>query len=1193
MNEMDHLRSSLGAELRKVRIEVTQFEAEVFAKNQKLASLEGRLEGATEIRDFDERFKQDYSIDIKCGREVDPMSLKDEVDCLRNQLRSQKMDSEKLNTELECTIQAGQSKAMLLQQKIASISEEKSLMEQEVDGSQNPINNRDEQIVEMQQMLLKHKERAAELGRNPQNTTNEIDDYKDNLSDFVPLTDGVQSSTAKLEDRINMLEKELSEAKISWSESVANLEKAYGRIEELESQFTGKDERTISLESQLQDITNALFEEKSRVYIMEKECGSNTQFQIEQELDNKKVCSEISELENKITDMKKRSDRKNAEKNEMISSLQKEIAKGEKEQSVLISKLDQDLQMKIENTKTFLPSKDNRTEELEELVLNYELNLKNLEDLLSKANSAIVLLEERICCQKQEKTTLTGQLRKANETIINIESLGDDTKVASMELKIQALLSSQTKLNIKLNKASVILEEEREGWTAKVELFDHERSVFKAEQSKLQEVVTKQDNLIATFQKDSKESKNRLTNTKSVISELEKEIKEKEKKIEYSENQIRDKDRENEIQTNMRKRFEEGLESARNEITKKNKNILLEEGRRKNLEDKVRSLDEKLQSREDSLFELNNKLENIKTQSLEKEKYIKSLEEVVEKTKEENFDQNNAVGSLKITAENFKSDLAKAQDDITANVIKIKSLEDLYENEMESRVNLEGEIAVVKVQTSKSQRLQEKLAKELEGTKQENETLEDQLSKNKNALKSLDDSSRVEISNLEDLITKMTTDLALRDDEIRELRLFELKDAEEIAALLREKIDSLEEDALHRIQERATEKAELVSNLEHLKSQTQVLSLTTESKSLDQEKEADSMKKSIESLQCKKHFLESRLNELTVIIDERDKTIHELKEAENMKIEFEQSLIRERELTDVKLKNNNSLHKEELEKTLSEFESILQKLEDSEILLAEKSCRLCEMVDHNRDIESALEKEQTEHRNMKGKCSQGRVDLEEMKQDLENARDELRRKESVLESKLKEERDQRENAEKSLQIVKSKYKEAIRTKRNVTELDKENEELRDKIRRQDTYLQRKLQKEKVDRLTPTKSIGVPRSISRTPNQRNAKNSRRALPPASSSASAYSRSKLQAPSTIGRGISTGRSIVSPSVTSCRSARTFSRKTKMHTPVKQEEALSPRDILQSDRDNRSATSELSSILRTPKASDTPAVLDWELE
>ena len=183
-------------------------------------------------------------------------------------------------------------------------------------------------------------------------------------------------------------------------------------------------------------------------------------------------------------------------------------------------------------------------------------------------------------------------------------------------------------------------------------------------------------------------------------------------------------------------------------------------------------------------------------------------------------------------------------------------------------------------------------------------------------------------------------------------------------------------------------------------------------------------------------------------------------ELEDLKVEYKDAVARDKELANIKLRNQESLHKEELEAALSELESTFQKLNDSEKLLAERTCRLGEMTDHNRDIELELEKEQTERQTIEKKFLKEQNNLREVKTDLKKLQGELRRKENYLESKLKEEQNQKEYAEESLRIARNKYKDAIKTKRNVTELERENKELKDKISRQEAYLQRKLQKEK-------------------------------------------------------------------------------------------------------------------------------------
>ena len=119
---MENLRSSLGADLRKARLEAAQFEAEVYAKNQTLASLEGRMDGAKAIRE-----KECAVNSAKGPSDTDMLEKKIEV--LHDHLQSTENDSTQYHAELEMTIQAVRNEAMFMQRKIDSLSEEKLSIE--------------------------------------------------------------------------------------------------------------------------------------------------------------------------------------------------------------------------------------------------------------------------------------------------------------------------------------------------------------------------------------------------------------------------------------------------------------------------------------------------------------------------------------------------------------------------------------------------------------------------------------------------------------------------------------------------------------------------------------------------------------------------------------------------------------------------------------------------------------------------------------------------------------------------------------------------------------------------------------------------------------------------------------------------------------------------------------------------------
>jgi chromosome segregation ATPase len=1002
MNQMENLRSNTGADLRKARLQVAQCEAEVFVKNQNLASLEGRLEGAKEIRDAGKNIQQGDINNIESER-ADLIASENEIECLREQLQSTETDSKKVQVALERTIQEARNESTLLRQKIESLSEEKCIIEKEVEESRSVMNGRDEQIIEVQEMVLKHEKRAHDLERKLQYTTKDLEEHKQMLSEIANKESA--NNYKKLEERIRMLEKELLEAQISRSHSTSDLEEAQTRIEELEKRLIGEDELTESLQNQLQDATNELLEEKSKAHIMETAYNSTTQLQLERESHDEETRFKISIMEDKIKEMEKQSNdqgiqiedsrKENNDKDKMISSLKVDIIEGQEETKELRSELrmrcadmekiklllnqkDKDHEMKIETTNGGLKSKENRIVELEKILSSNEENVKSLQDSLSKAKDSILQLEDRIRLEEDKLNSTRAEMKEKDQIV----------------------------------------------------------DKFNASTRSLKEVT----------------------------------------------------------------------EKASNEITR-----------------------------------------------------------------------------LTETADNLKLDVENAKKDVTTKDDKIKFLEESLKAEKESRMKLEGEIAVTREYASESQKVNEDLKKELDEKKLGNSTVEEMLSETRKALEELNLSSCEHVSSLENQILQMKADLTRKDIEIRDLRLVEL--------------------------------------------------MGTNNEQRDQD--TDSLRKTIDSLQSSKQELELYINKLTETISHRDATIEELNgvilqsgkgeaeiwkerealckaesearnQLENIKAEYQRAAACEKELLDRKLKKKDSLHKEELENILFELESTMKKLLDSESLLSERGCRLVEMADHTRDVKLELEKEQTRRREIESKFIREQNDLETVRADLKKVQVEILIKESFLESKLKEERNQKKCAEESLQIARKKYKKETKTRRDIIELERENGELKGKIRRQEAYLQRKLQKEKADRVrcTPSNIVTSPdKSVPRTPTQRTKTSSSKDFPRPT-----ISRSRLQAPSSIS-GISTGipsirksRPKITPTAASSRSTRTTrsvsSRNTHFQTPSKQEPALSPRDILQSELgDDRSVASELSSILRSPKAKATNSpgakVPDWELE
>jgi chromosome segregation ATPase len=665
------------------------------------------------------------------------------------------------------------------------------------------------------------------------------------------------------------------------------------------------------------------------------------------------------------------------------------------------------------------------------------------------------------------------------------------------------------------------------------------------------------------------------------------------------------------------------LESAQNEIVQRNLDVASRDKKCSELTRKLEELEKVLASREQRLMEVDSLMESKKKGSHGDQERIQELERsnqslgaALERANEELVKEKDRFKGLEEAAERHQKESEQFYQDKSANEHKIKTLEDALQREIQSKNGLELDVAAVSETLAVTQRQNAELQRKLEERNQSLAIAHEELLETKADAPTPDSAVLKDKASLESQIAKLTTELALRDDEIRELRLVELKDAEETITSLTEEINALTEEALQKNMEKIAEKANLTAEIERLNDRLQSFTLQRQSQQQQFDTDSEAMASTINAMESSKRRLQVTIEELHDAICIRDGTIKSLREAlsmveqrememtdernllraaeeegreemQNLKDEIESAIAREKEMAEIMLRNKDSLHKEELEHVLSELEAAKKKLKESEGLLEERSTLLGEMVDQNKELENRLEKEERDLRMMERKFAEGRVELERTKKYLKKCQEDVRRKESVLQSKLKEERENKEFAEESLRKLKTKYNEAIKTNKCVTDLERQNAELRDKIRRQEAFLQRKLEKDKIDRgrLTPTKGISgaspTKSSIAaRTPSRRtgSSSSSGRIPPPASSVFTVPPRgSKLPGPS---------RSSVKKSAASPSSSRISQASTPIH-----------KCAIPSTTD-RSVTSELSSLLRSPvlckdQRDDSPVVPSWEMD
>ncbi|KAG7357310.1 chromosome segregation protein [Nitzschia inconspicua] len=1060
-----------------------------------------------------------------------------------------------------------------------------------------------------QQSELIEVEHAANLLVQSTNESN----FKEMQNQIKVLEQQIQDLEAEVrasKEELALQNKITSELKSRVSECeeekmvvLSRLDEKQGSFDRLQNELTSKNQEVVELQTELQNTQVVILERDNRVSELESVQAENSRAlkRLNEEISD--ACIKIKALEE--SKQSTYSDTVEGEKTSVqtkteIKELEERIQILLASQTELATELEKSSQTLEQERLAWSTKEDSFEDEFQSLkaelvsvqgkLTEREVRIKKLELDLEKNDEMYKGLEETLEQAHKTIESLMEQRREINEKCLSLETQLSETrnsheeKYASLEAQHHQsieLLGEKDRLIDTLN------EREKENVLKSASLEAHLTDAQNEIQKLELEIKSREEHI----QKLQQEIKN-LTS-----SEIEISFVESEKRMGSLESQLAKVTAKNEelkkcpdtLQTRLLE-VDEKLELAQHDIVQKNDDIKSRDMKCNELKKKVEELNEILSSREQRLMTVESEIEFMKRGSHEYNKKLqdlerlnKSLEEALTRTNEELLQEKNRVKILEQTAQNGSEEF---YDDKSAAEHKIRTLEDALQKEIQSRNGLELDVVAVSETLAATQRRNAELERKLEEKCQALNIAKEELLEAKTSRSTPSFTETQHGESLEAQLAKLTTELALRDDEIRELRLVELNDAEETITSLREEINYLTEEALQK-------------NLAYtLQQQSQVQQFNMHS---------EAMAKTINSLESSKRTLESTIEELHDAICIRDDTIKSLRETlsqveqrememaderillraaeeegreevENLKDEIKLAITREKEMAEIKLRNKDALHKEEVDHILQQLEATKKKLRESEGMLEMRSNLLGEMVDQNKELECKLEKEETDLQKLESKFSEGQLELERSKKDLKKCQEDLRRKES----KLKEERENKEFAEESLRKLKAKYNEAIKTRKCVTDLERQNAELRDKILRQEAFLHRKLEKEKIERgrLTPTKGIaGISPSknaiSTRTPTRQDGSSGSaggRFPPPGSSNAFTVPPrgSKLPGPSK-----SAVKKTLSPS------SRSNVRESGIPTTS-----------------DRSVTSELSSLLRTPihsndQRDDSPVVPGWEME
>ena len=1175
---------------REKRIQELEREHKVISLSK--ASTESALKDANKkIRDLQSQLEKKNEIFLETSlREAQKELCKQKM----KTVSVEKQYSESMQWKRESYNREACTRIASLEDQLSECRSKISDLEQALESSKRVLEEKEEHIEELEQRIKEDDikfsileetiEKKDQSNDDLQNLLNDqekqcsahqnvIEDYRQKNKDLKNRKESMKEVWESMKAERDRLKEELLQSRAEVSELQASQEPL---VTKLHAEKNIAEERAESLNCQLKEAHQELDSMNLRLQEADTKIAEKSLQYSQLESLNKEIEAQIQILRIELE-----------EKNEQVSSLDKKLmtfeilAKQEKQwqeekpellqelstQDDTMKRLQFDLATKTEQFEIVEKS----TEELRQANESLEAREK---DLTSKCKS----LEENVKSSNQQIET---QNKSWGEKLEESQTLRDQA-----ESNVSRLQNEQELLKSRLNDASqeiALLDEELSKKNQKVDILEHE--IEKLSKSEVEEAYVESEkkrlsaeNVLCDAREEIKilkakldQTETRLMNVDAELETAKSTIKEKDDLLEQAQQKHSDLEAKNneldelvESRESRLLKVEEELHVTKREIVHKEDEACSLESLKAALQmsldkahvdlsymtdysesqnQKMDALEEELQTARQALEEKDTKFESLdKALEYERDSIRKFREEnssllkevsdktlVIEANVKDLVSLQEALGyerdsKIEIKEENFKlqtdlSDKKRVIDDNTEQIAEQQNLIASLQNDLQQKSK------AFDTEHKTRQNLEREYAAEKESRCKQVEDFEASISKMKTTIALKDDEIRelrlVELKDAEQAIQsltvenvclknqvqdfeirtkKMETEIVLKADEIRELRLVELKDAEQAIESLtsenrsmKEKIegqkllnDELESDRNSWMlkADEATEMADLANEeydktIQLYKSQTQQLKESNEHLNTEVAKQDERLKErhaTIMSLTQTKDSLQDEQRQLQSKFETLQKSETKARnDVENLKAALDLGIRREREDSSRRLKQATASHRKELATAQESLRERSEKLVETQKAFEERGALLRDMVDHNKDYESKLEKKQAELEAVKAESEKNFETLEANKKELLAVRTKIRDTERFLNAKYNEELDRRESAEKSLANMKVHVNEATQTKKLLADTEKENELLKDKISRQEAYMQRKLQKEKQDRLASCspKKAGAP------------------------------------------------------------------------------------------------------------------------
>jgi len=1147
----DHAEAKLQNDIAGLKSKVEGFKTEIAELSDRCLHLESEVQNGKEI--VSEREKRIHELErdhqdiiaSKTSVEAALTTANEHIQDLQSQLQKKNV------VFLEKELRAAQKELSVQEMRALSVEKEYSdtvmlqsrrenynrqactriaSLEEQVSESNSKLSDFDDKLRESNRIIFEKERRVEELEKQIEEHERQVSDLEKSIEETTKDVDSLQISLEAKEKLCSTLE----EGKKADQESIKKLEI---RIESMESTICEGDDKRMELEKQLSkhgQVVSALQSENDS--IRQRAESLNDQLQ--------ESHKDLDSFEQRL----QKADTKVAEKSLQYKELQGAQVENESEKSNLraelgkreakISALNDKIASMAENS-TFLASELSETsaslEQEIESGAKKEREWVQQKETIQKENSKLL---EQLSERDEELKVLEADLASKTQECDSLEKLSSDLsqKKELLESKEEALAAKCKLLEDELTASQEYMEEKTRSLQQKLEQL----------QVSLAETESKNDAL----KNDKDDMKSKLESATEEITLLDEELGKKNQKIDSLEREKIDKSEvegallesekerlavenklgeaseevktlKGELEQRESKLSEVGLELKTANSSIKEKESLLSHALHKcnELETKLVDLNGLVELRECRLLKVDEELHAEGLKNSQKDSEIQSLESLQAALQSSLDKAHGEVTSLTELSESRRQkivtldeELLTARQSLTAKDLRIASIDKALGHERDSNQKHKEENDALNSQLLEAKTVTDANSKEIAEQRAQTVELQTNLQTTSEKLVS-EQEHRLELEKrFEKSIKKLETTIALKDDEIRDLRLVELKDAEEAIDFLSEENASIQKEfntykaftdkKVHDMEEEkkqsmvkadeAVEMADLASaeyekTIELYKCHAQELKTSNQElvdKVSEQDGRLQERHSTIVSLTQKHSTLEVEQRKLQCECDKLQKAEAKgAKEIEKLKMALDVGLRLEREEADIKLRKSSMAHRKELSSVQTSLREASEQLVESQKMLEERSALLSEMVEYNKTLESKLEKLQVELRAMKDESVKNKKEMDTNKKYLSEVRSKLRETEKAWTSKFDAEFNRRESAEKSLAKLNVQYNEAVKSKKLLADMEEENEQLKDKICRQEAYLQRKLQKEKKTRTGTTPRKAVPPSQLKTPKRR--------------------------------------------------------------------------------------------------------------